>query len=238
MKRTFVAIATAATVMASGSAIAQAKVVAHASGNGPVRVIKVIKGKPGPRGPKGAKGATGATGATGAQGPLGPIGPAGPAGPLGAAGPAGPAGPQGAAGPPGSSTASGGAVTEFHFTGAPSTASTLVATLDGLTLNASCSSTGRLTILAQATNVAPGVLSLREGLLFNIIPRFGTANTTFTTIVSPFSNAGDRASSEINYLANDGHVTTVQFGSTDAADGVNGLGNNSVCAVYGTSITF
>jgi hypothetical protein len=94
-----------------------------------------------------------------------------------------------------------------------------------------------LTVLAQATNSAAGVFSYREGLLFNIIPRFGTNNTVFAMIVSPLSLAADRASSELNYLANDGHVTSVQFGSTDASDGPNGL-NNATCAVFGTSTTF
>lgn len=223
MKRIFVALATAATLLVGGSAVAQAKPV------GQTAKVHVVRGKTGPRGPRGFPGPVGATGALGPMGSMGLTGPAGPVGP---------AGPQGPAGPPGQSTTSGGAVTQFHFTGAPSTPSTVVATLDGLTINASCGPLGRLTVLAQATNVAPGVLSYREGLVFNIIPRFGTANTTFATIVNPLANAADRASSELNYLANDGHVTTVQFGSTDAADGANGLGNNSVCAVYGTSITF
>lgn len=228
MKRTIVALATAATMLVGGSAVAQAMPVgggakAHSAG-----------GKVGPRGPRGFKGLIGPVGPAGPAGPLGPAGPVGPAGP---AGPQGIPGPQGPAGPPGSSTTSGGAVTEFHFAGVPNTPSTTVATLDGLTLNASCGPLGRLTVLAQATNTAPGVLSYREGLLFNIIPRFGTTNTTFATIVSPLSGPADRASSELNYISNNGHVTTVQFGSSDSADGANGLGN-AVCVMYGTAITF
>jgi hypothetical protein len=229
MKHRFIAAIGAALFLAVGATSAYAMPVEHVS--------TTAHAAGGQRGPKGPKGPAGPRGFQGLPGPAGPAGPAGPIGPAGPAGPAGPVGPQGPAGPPGSSTTSGGAVTEFHFLGVPNTPSTTVATLDGLTINASCGPLGRLTVLAQATQVAPGVLSYREGLIFNVIPRFGTANTTFATIVNPLSVASERASSEINYLANDGHVTTVQFGSTDSADGANGLGNG-VCAVYGTAITF
>jgi len=225
LKRTFVALATAVGVLAGGSAIAQAMPAAQTS------KVHVVRGKPGPRGPRGF---------TGAIGPIGPVGPAGPAGPLGPIGPAGPQGipgPQGPAGPPGSSTTSGGAVTEFHFGGVPSTPSTTVATLDGLTLNASCSALGRLNLIAQATDVAPGVLTVREGLSFSIITRFGTANTTFEILMSPLSSAANRADTEVRYISNAGKVTTISVGATDAADGPNGLGS-SVCAMFGTAITF
>ena len=197
--------------------------------------------KAGPRGFRGFKGATGPAG------PQGPAGPAGPSGPTGAAGtngtngtqgiqgipgPAGPQGPQGPAGPSGSSN-----VSEFHFAALPSTSSTNVAHLDGLDLNASCSALGRITLIAQATDNSPGVLTVREGLAFSIIPRFGTANTTFEVLMSPLSSAANRADTEVRYISNAGQVTTISIGATDAADGPNGLGS-SVCAMFGTAITF
>jgi hypothetical protein len=225
LKRIFVAMATATAVLVGGSAIAQAMPVGQTS------KVHVVRGKTGPRGPRGF------------PGPIGPVGPAGPAGPLGPVGPAGATGsqgipgPQGPAGPPGSSTTSGGAVTEFHFGGVPSTPSTTIATLDGLTLNASCSALGRLNLIAQATDVAPGVLTVREGLAFSIITRFGTANTTFEILMSPLSSAANRADTEVRYISNAGKVTTISVGATDAADGPNGLGS-SVCAIFGTAITF
>ena len=228
MKRTFVAIATAATMLVGGSAIAQAMPV---GGGANAHSAKVERGKTGPRGPRGLQGLSGPTGPAGPAGPLGPVGPAGPAGPQGIPGPQGPAG------PPGSSTTSGGAVTEFHFGGVPSTPSTTVATLDGLTLNASCSALGRLNLIAQATDVAPGVLTVREGLAFSIITRFGLANTTFEILMSPLSSAANRADTEVRYISNAGKVTTISVGATDAADGPNGLGS-SVCAMFGTAITF
>lgn len=231
MNRTIgVALATAA-IMVGGSATA---VAMPQGGDGNAHAAKVVKG---PRGPRGFKGLIGPVGPVGPAGPQGIQGVAGPIGPAGPAGPIGPQGPQGVPGPPGPTTGNGGAVTEFHFSGVPNTPSTTVTTLDGLTLNASCSALGRLTLIAQATDVAPGVLSYREGLLFNIVTRFGTANTTFAVIQSPLSGPSDRASTEINYISNTGHVTTVQYGATDAADGANGLGS-SVCAMFGTAITF
>ena len=231
MKRIFVALATAATLLVGGSAVAQAMPVggganAHSAG--------VQHGKQGPRGKVGPRGPRGFMGLVG---PIGPVGPAGPAGALGPAGPQGVPGEQGPAGPPGASTTSGGAVTEFHFGGVPSTPSTTVATLDGLTLNASCSALGRLNLIAQATDVAPGVLTVREGLAFSIITRFGTANTTFEVLMSPLSSAANRADTEVRYISNAGKVTTISVGATDAADGPNGLGS-SVCAMFGTAITF
>ena len=78
---------------------------------------------------------------------------------------------------------------------------------------------------------------MREGLAFSIITRFGLANTTFETLMSPLSSAANRASTELQYISNAGKVTTLQVGATDAADGPNGLGS-SVCAMFGTAITF
>lgn len=228
MKRTFVAIATAATMLVGGSAIAQAMPV---EGTGNAHVAKSLRGPRGPVGPRGPRGFTGAIG------PIGPVGPAGPAGPLGATGPAGPAGPQGDPGPMGPAGPGGNNATEFHFGAVPNTPSTTVAHLDGIDLNASCSSVGRITLIAQATNLAPGVLTVREGLGFSIITRFGTANTTFEVLMSPLSSAANRADTHVNYISNAGKVTTIQVGATDAADGPNGLGT-SVCAMFGTAITF
>lgn len=209
-------------VTSSLAAVANDGGVAHAS-------------KTGPRGPRGHRGPAGPRGPRGHNGPAGPAGPVGPAGSNGVAGPVGPQGPAGPAGPPGN--AGNTNTTEFHFGAVPSTPSTTVATLDGLTLNASCGPTGRLTLLAQATNVAPGVLTVREGLAFSIITRFGTANTTFEQLVGPFSSSSQRADIQIHYLSNAGHVTNVSVGSTDAADGSNGLGS-SVCAMFGTATSF
>lgn len=193
--------------------------------------------KAGPRGPRGFKGPVGARGPFGPIGPVGPAGPMGPAGPQGPTGPAGPQGPQGVPGPAGPTTTTGGSVSQFNFRGVPSTGSTTIATLDGLTLNASCSAAGRLTLLAQATDVAPGILTVREGPSSEIITRFGTANTTFSTLVSPASTAAQRADLEIRYISNAGKVTTISAGSSDAADGANGLGN-AVCVVFGNAISF
>jgi len=160
------------------------------------------------------------------MGLTGPAGPVGPAGPAGATGPAGPVGPAGDS-----------HVTEFHFGAVPSTPSTTVAHLDGLDLNASCTAAGRINLIAQATDNSPGVLTVREGLAFSIITRFGTANTTFEVLMSPLSSAANRADTEVRYISNVGQVTTVSVGATDAADGPNGLGT-SVCAMFGTAATF
>ena len=186
------------------------------------------KSQRGPRGPRGF---------VGAIGPIGPVGPAGPAGALGPIGPAGPVGPQGDPGPIGPAGPGGNNAMQFKFTANPSTPSTTVAHLDGLDLNASCSALGRLTLIAQSTDVAPGVLTVREGLSFSIITRFGLANTTFEILMSPLSSADNRASTEVNYISHAGKVTTIQAGATDAADGANGLGS-SVCAMFGTALTF
>ena len=191
----------------------------------------------GPRGPRGFTGARGPRGLTGPAGPIGMMGLPGPTGATGAVGPAGPAGPQGDPGPMGPAGPGGNNAEEFHFAAVPSTPSTTVAHLDGLDLNASCSAVGRITLIAQATDVAPGVLTVREGLAFSIITRFGLANTTFETLMSPLSSAANRASTELQYISNAGKVTTLQVGATDAADGPNGLGS-SVCAMFGTAITF
>ena len=187
-------------------------------------------GKTGPRGPRGFPGLIG---------PVGPAGPAGPLGPAGPAGPGGPAGPQGPVGPPGPAGGAGNTnTTEFHYEAVPNSASLTVAHLNGMDLNASCGPTGRITVLAQATQVAPGVLNVREGFgAFEIITRFGLANTTFSTLLSPGSTPNNRADVHINYISNTRQVTTLSFGATDSQDGANGLGN-AVCAMYGTATSF
>ena len=226
IRRTLAALIGGAALFLTVGGIAAAQPVGS---HQPVHTEKLIRG---PRGPKGPKGDRGPAGPAGPQGPIGLTGPAGPIGLTGPAGPAGPQGPQGPQGPAGNSN-----VTEFHFGAVPSTPSTNVAHLDGLDLNASCSALGRLTLIAQATNVAPGVLTVREGLAFSIITRFGTANTTFEVLMSPLSSAANRADTEVRYISNAGKVTTISVGATDAADGANGLGT-SVCAMFGTAISF
>jgi hypothetical protein len=188
------------------------------------------KAKSGPRGPRGPRGF---------QGIAGPAGPKGENGANGANGGAGPAGPAGPPGPSGGTPGfnGGDATLEFHFGAVPNTGSTTIAHLDGLDLDASCSAFGRVTLIAQATDVAPGVLSVRSGTNFAIITRFGTANTTFFFVLSPASSASNRADTEIRYISNVGQVTTVSMGATDSADGPNGLGT-SVCAVFGNAISF
>jgi hypothetical protein len=226
MTRASIALALVASFcLIGGAAIAGAQPnQAHVAKVGP-RGPRGFRGPVGPRGPAGATGPAGAIGAMGLPGATGPAGPIGPAGPQGDPGPQGPAGP------------GGNNAEEFHFAAVPSTPSTTVAHLDGLDLNASCSAGGRITLLAQATDVAPGVLTVREGLAFSIITRFGLANTTFETLMSPLSSAANRASTELQYISNAGKVTTLQVGATDAADGANGLGS-AVCAMFGTAITF
>jgi hypothetical protein len=184
---------------------------------------------------------------TGPRGPRGPVGPRGPRGPVGPIGPIGPAGAQGIqgiqgltgatgpAGPPG--PAGPGNATEFHFGAVPATASTTVARLDGLDLDASCDAFGRLTLIAQATDVAPGVLDINQFSDQDIITRFGTSDTTFDILVSPGSGFQDRSDIQLEYISNNGQATTIQIGATDTADGANGLGT-SVCAMFGTALTF
>ena len=182
------------------------------------------RGKPGPRGPRGF---------VGAIGPIGPVGPAGPAGPLGPQGPAGPQGPQGPIGPAGPG---GNNAAQFLFKADVNTASTTVATFDGVKLLASCSSLGRVSLNAVALNVAPGILTERNGLNFQIVPRFGVANTTAAILLTPLSSASSRADVTVHYVSNAGQNTTINAAAVDLADGPNGL--SQACIVYGTSMTF
>jgi hypothetical protein len=189
------------------------------------------KSERGPRGPKGAKGDKGA------QGPQGLQGVAGAAGAAGLQGPMGPAGPQGQIGPPGpAGTPTSTNLREFTFKADENTASTDVTDLDGVKLLASCSALGRLTLNAVATNIAPGILTERDGLNFNIVPRFGEANTTGVVLVSPLSGPSSRADIEVHYVSNAGQDTTISIAAADLADGPNGLGE--ACVVFGDAATF
>lgn len=191
---------------------------------------KVKVGPRGPRGFTGPRGPIGLTGPVGPAGPLGPVGPAGPAGPKGDTGLTGSTGPQGPAGPGGNNAK------EFTYKSDTSGATQDVSDLDGVKLNASCDAFGRLTLTAVATNVAPGILTERDGTNFAIVPRFGTANTTARLLLTPFSSASSRADVQVHYVSNGGQDTTINIAAVDLADGPNGLSN--ACVVFGTAMTF
>jgi hypothetical protein len=93
-----------------------------------------------------------------------------------------------------------------------------------------------VTLIAVATNVAPGILTERDGLNFNITPRFGTANTTAVVLLSPLSSASSRADVTVHYVSNAGQDTTINVAAVDLADGPNGL--SEACVVFGTATTF
>jgi len=187
---------------------------------------------------KGPRGKTGPRGFLGKPGPQGPVGPAGPMGPPGPKGDKGDPGAPGLQGPPGQNVPGGGVspTKEFTFRGDTSTASTLVTQLDGVKLNADCNALGRVTLIAVATNVAPGVLTERDGNQFQIIPRFGQANTAAAILLTPFSPASSRADVMVHYVSNLGQDTTIDIAAVDLADGPNGLG--TACVVFGTATTF
>ena len=130
----------------------------------------------------------------------------------------------------------GNNASQFLFKADDSTASTTVSTLDGVKLLASCSAVGRITLTAVALNVAPGILTERDGVNFNIVPRFGTANTTAALLLTPFSSASSRADVTVHYVSNSGENTTINVAAVDLADGPNGL--SQACIVYGTAMTF
>ena len=125
---------------------------------------------------------------------------------------------------------------EFTFKGDVNTASTDVADLDGVKLLASCNAVGRVSLNAVATNVAPGILTERDGLGFQIVPRFGTANTTAALLLTPVSSASSRADVMVHYVSNTGQDTTINIAAVDLADGPNGL--TQACIVFGTAMTF
>jgi hypothetical protein len=184
----------------------------------------------GQRGPRGPRGFMGLIGPIGPAGPAGPAGPLGPLGPIGPAGPAGPEGPMGPAGPGGNNAS------QFLFKADVNTGSTTVATFDGVKLLASCNGLGRVSLNAVALNVAPGILTERNGLNFQIVPRFGVANTTAAILLTPLSSASSRADVTVHYVSNAGQNTTINAAAVDLADGPNGL--SQACIVYGTSMTF
>ena len=190
--------------------------------------------KAGPRGPRGFPGPAGPAGPAGAMGLMGLPGPTGPAGPVGATGPAGPQGVQGVPGPAGG--AGNTNTTEFTYKADTSTATQTITALDGVKLDAVCDAAGRLTLTAVATNVAPGILTERDGVNFGIVPRFGESNTTARVLVSPFSSASSRADIAVHYVSNAGQDTTLNIAAVDLADGPNGLGE--ACVVFGTATTF
>ena len=138
----------------------------------------------------------------------------------------GPAGPSGAS----------DHTSQFVFKADINTSSTTVTMLDGVKLNASCDAFGRVTLTAVALNVAPGILTERDGINFNITPRFGTANTTAVLLLTPLSPASSRADVTVHYLSNAGQNTTINVAADDLADGPNGLGE--ACIVFGTATTF
>jgi Collagen triple helix repeat (20 copies) len=211
--------------------------VAAAQPVGQTSSAKAHSSKTGPRGPKGPagpKGATGAAGPAGPAGPIGPLGPAGPAGPAGVAGAVGAQGPQGLPGPAGG--AGNTNTTEFTYKSDTAGPTTTVTALDGVKLNASCDAAGRLTLIAVATNVAPGILTERDGIAFGIVPRFGTANTTARVLISPVSPASSRADVQVHYVSNAGQDTSLNLAAVDLADGPNGL--SEACVVFGTATTF
>lgn len=108
--------------------------------------------------------------------------------------------------------------------------------LDGIKLNASCDALGRVTLTAVALNVAPGILTERDGINFVVTPRFGTANTTADILINPLSPASSRADVTVHYLSNAGQNTTINVAAVDLADGPNGEGE--ACVVFGTATTF
>jgi hypothetical protein len=187
------------------------------------------------RGPRGPRGFQGPRGFPGPVGPAGPVGPIGPIGPIGPAGPAGPIGPAGPAGPPGPGSDN---VKEFTYKALANTATATVADLDGIKLVASCNAAGRLNLSAVAENIAPGILTERDGLSFSTTTRFGLANTTNVTLLTPASSASQRADINVHFVSGNptNQDTTIHVAAVDAADGPNGLAET--CVVFGNAITF
>jgi hypothetical protein len=220
----------AATIAAFAGSVALA-------GAQPIGGTTAHAAKAGPRGPRGPRGPAGPAGPTGPAGPAGATGPAGPMGLTGLTGPAGPAGAVGATGPAGPAGPAGDTNTsEFTFKGDTGTPNTDVSSLDGIKLDATCDAAGRLTLTAVATNVAPGILTERDGINFAIVPRFGESNTTAHVLISPLSSASSRADVTVHYVSNAGQDTTINLAAVDLADGPNGLGQ--ACVVFGTATTF
>lgn len=188
------------------------------------------------RGPRGPRGPQGLVGPAGLMGPIGPVGPAGPLGPVGPAGPGGPQGPIGPAGPAGSPSSTN--VKEFVYRADINTATSTVVTLDGVKLLASCSTFGRVSLTAVATRDDAGILTERNGINFQIVPRFGTNNTTAAILLTPLSSASSRADVTVHYVSGNptNQNTTINAAAVDLADGPNGQA--SACIVFGSAITF
>ena len=222
----------AATIAAFAGSVA----LAGAQPVGATTAHPAKAGKVGPRGPRGFPGPAGPVGPAGPAGAAGAMGLTGLTGPAGATGPAGPQGLTGSTGPQGPVGPGGNNAKEFTFKGDTSTPNTDVADLDGVKLDATCDAAGRLTLTAVATNVAPGILTERDGLAFGIVPRFGEANTTARVLISPISSASSRADVQVHYVSNAGQDTTISIAAVDLADGPNGLGQ--ACVVFGTAMTF
>jgi hypothetical protein len=220
-------LAAAITALTVGG-VATAQPIHHSTGK--------THTKKGPRGPRGLRGLPGLRGPAGPAGAAGLQGDKGDKGDTGARGPVGPQGPAGADGAPGAGGVGVSPTREFTFRGDVSTGSTLVANLDGVRLNADCNALGRVTLIAVATNVAPGVLTERDGTQFQVIPRFGQANTAAAVLLTPFSSASSRADVMVHYVSNLGQDTTIDIAAVDLADGPNGLG--TACVVFGTATTF
>ena len=154
-----------------------------------------------------------------------------PAGPAGPAGPIGPQGPRGPVGPGGNNRQ------QFLFEADVNTASTTVDTFGSVKLLASCSAAGRVSLNAVALNVAPGILTERDGINFQIVPRFGIANTTAAILLTPLSSASSRADVTVHYVSNAGENTTINAAAVDLAlTGPTACRRH--CIVYGTSMTF
>ena len=125
---------------------------------------------------------------------------------------------------------------EFNFKGDLNTASTTVATLDGVKLLAQCSTLGRVTLTAVATNVAPGILTERDGIEFVDHPALRNGEHHRDILLSPLSSASSRADVTVHYLSNAGENTTINVAAVDLADGPNGI--STACVVFGTATTF
>ena len=156
--------------------------------------------------------------------------------PLGPGGPAGPQGPVGPAGPAGSPSSTN--VKEFVYRADVNTATSTVVTLDGVKLLASCSSLGRVSLTAVATRDDAGILTERNGINFQIVPRFGTNNTTAAILLTPLSSASSRADVTVHYVSGNptNQNTTINAAAVDLADGPNGQA--AACIVFGSAITF
>jgi hypothetical protein len=177
---------------------------------------------------QGTAGATDTTRTSGPTGPQGPVGPAGSPGGVGDVGPAGPQGPVGPAGPAG--TAGGSPVQPLHFAAQRGTPATTILDADGLTLTASCDTSGRVAVVA--TPASPAVISWAWTGFQGILPRFNAPATILPAGTSP----SGRAMTMFDYVAPSGKVVAGSFGATDAEDAANTPGYD--CVVFGSATAF